>query len=400
MKHFLTRVFNTEFLPMSEVRKIKVVLVMLFLLMMTAVTIPFSIFLNYEIGFKIGAITIMIVFFLFMVLFIKWDKLMLAIHFTILYSIVLTLFYTLGSSSFYAYLFFYITLVIIIFYQELYVYAVYGFLVVLLGGYFTILNQNGLVLAQDIPGALYLYIVFLVLFYIIFFIQIFLNEKLSTDLNYEWVKMNHVVDKYQDHILYYLNLIRKDLKESPFYEDLDFQKAADELSTFIYEQFKENGRDITNVLDLYVYIHERGLEKILENDEFSIPTKKIANRLSKYMLDQRTEMLSMIINFHTKFKTTVLYKPNRYLYDIASLSKETDEQIIALSLIYLYLSNEITGIDQWEDMKKVLTKEEMKELFNSIDADNFLSFNHIGFFNDNIELFEKYLSKISEAEER
>lgn len=393
MKHFLSRVFNTEFLPMSEVRKIKIILVMVFLLLMTAVTIPFSIFLDYQVGFKIGVIVVLILFFLLIVFFVKWNKLMLAIHFTILYSIVLTLFYTLGSTSFYAYLFFYITLVIIIFYQEIYVYLIYGAFVVLFGVIYVYLNQAELVLANDISGAIYFYYVFLLLFYLIFFIQILLNEKLYTDLNYEWVKMNHVIDKYQDHILYYLNSIRKESKESPFYEDLDFQKAADELSAFIYDQFRANGRDITNVLDLYVYIHERGLDKILENDEFSVPTKRIANRLSKYMLDQRTEMFSMIINFHTKFKTTAAYKENRYLYNLTDLTEETDEQIIALAFIYLYLANEITGIDEWDEMKKIMSFEEIDAFLNSTDVEGFLSSNHVGFFNDNKELFVEYLSK-------
>jgi hypothetical protein len=220
-----------------------------------------------------------------------------------------------------------------------------------------------------------------------------LNEKLYTDLNYEWVKMNLVIDKYQDHILYYLNSVRKESKDSPFYEDLDFQKAADELSAFIYEQFRANGRDITNVLDLYVYIHERGLENILANDEFSVPTKRIANRLSKYMLDQRTEMFSMIINFHTKFKATAAYKENRYLYDLSDLTKETDEQIIAMALIYLYLTNEITEIDEWDEMKKVMSIDEIEAFINSLDAEDFLKPNHVGFFNDNKELFAQYLSK-------
>lgn len=395
MRDFLRRVFNTEFLPMSEVRKIKVTIVMIFLLALTAVTIPFSIFLDYKIGFKIMVIGLLLLFFLLMVFFIRWNKLMLAIHFTIIYSVLLTLFYTLGSTTLYAYLFFYITLVIIIFYQEIFAYLFYGGLVLLLGIYYTLFNQAGLVLVNDIPGSVIIYLVFLVVFYIMFFIQILLNEKFYTDLNYEWVQMNHLIDKYQDHILYYMDIIRKEMKDSPFYEDLDFQKAADELSAFIYEQFRYSGKDIVNVLDLYLYIHERGIEKILDNDEFSVSTKKIANRLSKYMLDQRTEMFSMIVNFHTKFRKSPSYKDNRYLYDIESLTSETDEQIIAIGLIYLYLSHEISGINEWEEMNKILTLEEIDTLFQSSEMEKFLSSNHLGFFKDNHDLFVQYLAKKS-----
>ncbi len=393
MREFLRRVLNTEFLPMSEVRRIKVSLVMIFLLVMTAVTIPFSIFLDYKTETKIIVIALLLVFFLIMVFSIRWNKSMLAMNLTIIYSVALTLFYTLGSATLYAYLFFYITLVIIIFYQEIFAYLAYGGLVLLFGVFYTIIHQDGLALANDIPGSVYIYIAFLVVFYFVFFIQIFLNEKFYTDLNYEWVQMNHVVDRYQDHILFYMDIIRKEMKESAFFEDLDFQKAADELSAFIYEQYNQSGKDIVNVLDLYLYIHERGIEKILENEEFSVSTKKIANRLNKYLLDQRTEMFSMIINFHTKFRESSPYKENRYLYDIESITPETDEQIIAIALIYLYLSNEIVGLNEWEEMSKVLTSEEIDALFLSPEMESFMSSNHLGFFKDNYELFKEHLSK-------
>lgn len=393
MRDFLRRVFVTEFLPMSEVRTIKISLVMMFLLAMTAITVPFSFFLDYTLVFKIAVIGALFLFFGIIILLIRFGRQMAAIHFTIWYSILLTLFYTLGSTSLYAYLFFFITLVVIIFYQEIYVYVSYGTIVLLLGLYYTIFHQQGLLLATDIPGSIAVYSVFLGLFYLVFLIQILLNEKVYTDLNYEWVRMNHVMDKYQDHILFYLDQIRKTEKGSAFYEDLDFQRAADELSAFIYEQFKADGRDITNVLDLYLYIHERGLERILEHDEFSIATKKIANRLSKYMLDQRTEMFSMIVNFHTKFRPSQPYKANRYLYDIDSLTELTDEQIIALAMMYRFLAHEIYDIDQWDEMHRVFTTEDLQALFDSPEAEMFFTPGQIGFFKDNQALFEEYLSR-------
>lgn len=393
MKEFIKRIFSTEFLPMSEVRKMKVMLVMILLLVLTAASIPFSIFFSYSLTFKIVVISIFALFFVMIALLVKSNHLLSAIHLSIIYSVLLTLFYTMGSSSLYAYLFFYITLIIIIFYQEFYLYLGYGSIVVALGVYYTIYHQDGLVLASDIQGSVYVYIFFLVLFFVIFVIQILLNEKLYTDLNYEWVHKNHLIDKYQEHILYYLNGLRKDQKESPFYEDLDFQKAADELATFIYEQFKDNGREITNVLDLYIYIHERGLEKILENEEFSVSTKKIANRLSKYMIDQRTEMFSMIVNFHCSFRQTERYRSTRYDYKISKLTSKPDEQMIAIMLLYLYLSHEIYQLDEWDDMTKILSSEDINSILESPDIEDFLTPQQIGFIKDNIDLFHQYLSK-------
>jgi len=393
MKEFLNRVFNTEFLPMSEVRKIKIVLTMFLLLVLTASAIPFSIFFSYSTLFKVIVISIFTLIFVLMIFLVRSNHLLSAIHLSIIYTILLTLFYTLGSVTIYAYLFFYITLVVIIFYQEIYLYIGYGFIGLLLGGYYTIFHQEGLVLESDIPGSVALYLIFLFMFFVIFLIQILLNEKRYTDLNYEWVHINHHIDKYQEHILYYLDSWRKESKESPFYEDLDFQKAADELATFIYEQFKDNGREITNVLDLYIYIHERGLEKILENEEFSVSTKKIANRLSKYMIDQRSEMFSMMINFHTRFRDSQDYRANRYSYHVSDLTPYPDEQILAILLLYIYLSHEIYDIDEWDDMSKVLSKEDIEAILSSPDIEEFLSLKQIGFIKDNYDLILKYLAK-------
>lgn len=393
MKEFFRRVFNTEFLPMSEVRKIKVLLVMAFLFIITLATIPFSFFLNYASEIKIAIIAIFIIVYGIIILFIKLNKILPAIQITILYSIGLTVFYTQGTSSFYAYLFFYISLTIIIFFQELYSYLIYGTTIVTLGVIYTLSYQDGLVIANDIPGSVYIYITILIIFYLVFLIQILYNEKLYTDLNYEWVKMNKIVEKYQDDILYYMEELRKEAKENPIYEDIEFQNAADELSVFIYEQFRENGKEIMNVLDLYVYIHERGIEKILENEEFSVSMKKIANRLNKYLLNERSELFSMIINFYTKFRESAKYRDNRYDYSVKELTNKTDEQVIAMAMIYQYLSNEISGVDEWDQMKKIYSSEEIEVLFSSLEMEEFFTPGQIAFFKDNRELFSQYLSK-------
>lgn len=400
MKDFLRRFFNTEFLPMSEVRKIKVVIVMAFLLLMTFITIPFSFFLSYQLIVKIIVIVGLFLVYGLMIFLIKIQKILPAIQITMIYSIGLTLFYTQGTSSFYAYLFFYISLTIIIFYQELYSYLLYGTVLVVLGVFYTILHQNGLILMQDVPGSVYIYISVLVLFYLIFFVQILYTEKLYTDMNLEWVKMNKIIDKYQEDILYYLTETNKDEKEGPIYEDLNFQKAVDELSVFIAEQYRENGKEITNVLDLYLYIHEKGLDKILDNEEISITMKKIANRLDKYMLNKRSELFSMVINFFTKFQDTAPFKENRYDYKISSLTEETEEQIIAMTFIYQYLTHEVIGLDGWDQMKRILTEEEVLSLLSSPEMSEFFSPSQIGFFKDNYDLFVTYLSNQSVSKGR
>ncbi|HRX91362.1 MAG TPA: hypothetical protein P5042_00975, partial [Candidatus Izemoplasmatales bacterium] len=113
MKQFFRRLMDTEFLPMSEVRKIKVILVMAFLLLIAVLSVPFSIFFTYSLAVKIIVIAALVIGYALMIGLLQLGKILPAIHLSIIYSISLTLFYTQGTSGIYAYLFFYISLTII-----------------------------------------------------------------------------------------------------------------------------------------------------------------------------------------------------------------------------------------------------------------------------------------------
>ncbi|MFA5007343.1 MAG: hypothetical protein WC509_07730 [Candidatus Izemoplasmatales bacterium] len=393
MIDFLRRVVNTDFLPMNEVRKIKVVLIMTFLLIVTAATVGFAFSFVYD---DVVTIVVMAVFVLgagFIYLLIRFNRIMAAIHVTIVYTIALMMFYTQGTDSFYAYLFFYISLSVIVFYQELYIYLTYGTAVAGYGVFYILMHADNLLAPEDIPGSIYAYVVLLLLFYVIFLIQSLHNEKLYTDLNLEWVKLNQVIGSYQDFTLYHLEEIRKREKGIPFYEDRAFRKAVDELSVFVCEQLKEHGKDITNVLDLYIYIHERGLAKIIDNEELSTSTKKIANRLDKYLLNRRTDMVSILMNFFTRFRTSEPYRPNRYEYHLGRLAPATDEQIVALAFVYRYLANEPSAFDAWGEPLKTMSHEEICQLFAAPEMEEFLSDGQVAFFKENADLFRDHLGR-------
>ena len=389
-RDFLSKVFNTEFLPMSEVRKIKVWLVMGFLAILTIITIPYSAFFDYSLAMKIITISVLFLLMGFMFLLVKIKKPLLAIQLSIIYSILLMLYYTQGVNSFYAYIFFYISLSIIIFYQELFSYLVYGTIVLVIGGYYTVAFRDGLVTATDITGAAYVYLAILILFYLINLIHILHNEKIYTDLNYDWVKMTQVIHSYQDDILYYLEDIRQDAHKAPIYEDLEFQKAAFELSEFIAKQILKDGSEIVNLMDLYVYIHEKGLNNLLKNSEISVSMKKISNMLGKYLLSENTDMFSMIINFYIRFQETDAYKENRYSYQIEDITDYKDEQVIAFCLIYSYLTYEIEKDKMWKQIERL---DEDVNIFENIELKEFFSNEVIAFYNDNYEMIVNHFSE-------
>jgi len=210
-------------------------------------------------------------------------------------------------------------------------------------------------------------------------------------MNLEWVKVNNLNSNYQDEILYHIEDYRAEMRKSPIYEDLEFQKCAFELGEFISQQIIKDGKQIRNLIDLYVYIHEKGLENILKNSEISIAMKKSSNILGKYLLNQNSDMFSMIISFYLKFNDTKKYSDDRYRYDLDAITSLDDEQFIAFCLIYLYLQDEISEGATWS--KLTYQEKDIDEVFEKIDLNEFFSEKVIAFYQDNIESFNKYNKK-------
>jgi hypothetical protein len=391
MIKFFKKILNSEFLPMSEVRKLKVNVVMLFLFVVTLVTIPFSFFLDYSFLIKFLSLASFAIAYIICYFLIRFNKIFGAIQITMVYSLLLTVFYTQGISSFYAYIFFYITLTIIFFYQEIYSYFIYATVTLTLGVFYTLSYHDGLVTANDVPGSMYLYLGGLIIYYVISFIQIFGNEKFYADMNLEWVKLNNINNNYQEDILYHLEDMRIDMKKSLIYEDLEFQKAAFELSRFIADQIMKEGKDIVNLIDLYIYIHEKGLERILENDEISVAMKKTSNILGRYLLNENSDMFSLLISFYLKIRDTEPYEQNRYNYQIESITDLNDEQLIAFTFVFLYLYDEISETTKWHQLEDRDTL--LDNVFANINQEDFFSEQLIAFYLDNKEVFKKRIKK-------
>jgi hypothetical protein len=391
MVKFFKKILNSEFLPVNEVRRLKVHVVMGFLFVITLITIPFSFFFNYSTLYQILSLAAFGLFYLLIFIFVRFKKIFTAIQVSIIYSLLLTVFYTQGISSFYAYIFFYITLTIIVFYQEIYSYFIYGTATVVLCIIYTLTYSEGLAIVNDVSGSMYVYIAGLVIYYLVSFAQIINNEKLYADMNLEWVRTNNFNSNNQDDLLNFIEDIRAGMNESHIFEDLEFQKCTMELSQFIAEQILKDGKQIVNLIDLYIYIHEKGLESILKNDEISVALKKNANILGKYLLNENTDMFSMIISFYLKFHHTDEYDINRYNYKVENITSLTDEQFIAFCLIYLYLKDELLEGDKWNTIKSEET--DIEEVFAKIDLTEFFSDQLIAFYHDNIELLRKHTKK-------
>ncbi len=131
---------------------------------------------------------------------------------------------------------------------------------------------------------------------------------------------------------------------------------------------------------------------MIENEEASKEAKLYAEQLQKYLLNKRSELTSMLFDFSTIFiDQEEVFNSSRYLYSIDDLFTTKTNKMLALAILYKYLRTEVTQFDKWGNIGKILTHEEITELFVSKEFREFISFEQVNFYLDNQELFEKFL---------
>ena len=104
-------------------------------------------------------------------------------------------------------------------------------------------------------------------------------------------------------------------------------------------------------------------------------------------------MVSIVLNFLTRFRQTAPYKETRYEYSPHHLTEKSDELIIAMALIYHYLANEYSVQDDYGQFIRSMTHEEIYDWFLSMEMTEFFNDSQIAFFKENEELFKEYLGK-------
>lgn len=385
IRKLLNTLLNTEYLPMNDVRRVKVIIILIFLTIFTILTIPVSSALNYAFWVKTIFISGFSLGLLFTFVFVRFNKMFLAMQTTIIQSLMFMVYYTQGITSFYAYLLFYIVLTIIALYQEVYSYFIFGAAATILGVFYTFSHGAGLLLVNDLPGALYIYIAGLILYYLVHFVYILINEKTYAEMNLEWIHYKRINDGIQEEIFNYMEAIRRTTGIPPVYEEQEFQEAVFEISEFIAKQLYKDGSEIKNVVDLYFYMHDVGFKTILDNEDISVTMKKVTDNLKKYMINDNSDLFSMLVSLNIKDYPSKI-RTNDLV--VNKLTEERDEQLIAFALIYVYITHGLYQRSEWSHMND----ESLKNL-EDFDFEMFFDDYILAFYQDNIDIIKKYLSK-------
>ncbi len=393
MKAIINRILNSEFLTFNEVLRLKVAIVTVFLFVFVFLSIPLSNFNDFTFNINIVVPAVFSLLLIFTLLLMLFNLNRWAMHLSIITISLLTAYYVGGSNHFYGYMLFFVTLTVIIFYQDVITYLLYGGAITAYGVFYIIENGASIVgiNSTGVEMSSITYQIILVGFYLVFLVQFIISDSIYEKMNNEWVRMNKVLEKYQDFSLEFLIEIADEKEQDLIYKNHKFQQTVSEISVFINEFFEEDGDNIAEFVEFYFFLHDQNLEEIITDKTVSALTRKYSIEFQKYLLNTRSELVSILFNFSTLFQKDDEYEEKRYEYDLDKLFTNKIDKLLSLAILYKYLKTEITQYDKWGKIEKVLSHEEITELFVSKEFREFISFEQVNFYLDNQELFDKYL---------
>jgi hypothetical protein len=288
---------------------------------------------------------------------------------------------------------FFVTLTIIIFYQDIVTYLLYGGSITAYGMYYIYDKGVAIIGTNSIDPSISMqtYIIILVGFYIVFLIQFLISDNIYEKMNNEWVRMNTILLRYQDFSYRHIAEMEEEQDLEPIYRNSKFQQTVSELSVFINEFFEEEAQNITEVVEYYFFLHSQEVEDVIDNKNASITARRYASQFRKYLINHPSEMISILFDFATLFKESGDYNNNRYNYNLDEIFKDRINKLLSLAMVYHYLKTEVTQLDKWGIIKDKLTHEEITELFKSKEFREFITYEQVNFYLDNEELFDKYL---------
>ncbi len=395
MRDLLYKVRNSEFLTFNEALKVKVTLVMIFLLFFGSLTVPISFFEDIALSLRIVVPSTFFILFVSTFILLSFDKSRVAMHLSIYTFLGLTYYYVDQSGQLYGYFLFFITLTVIIFYQDITTYILYGGILTAYGVYYIHVNEslmvdNGYTLTDTGPV---IYQTILIAFFLVYLVQFILTDSINDNLNTDYLKTKKINERYKDYVFRYLSDIEDRERLTPIKDNVVFQDSVKEISYYIYKNSKHvtSDTDIEEVVEFYFFLHKQNINDIIERDSLSSKVKKYAEQFQKYLIYRINDLDTLLFKSVFYYKKGIDNDLNRYNTHFDDIFSNKTNRILGLAIVYIFLTNEITQIDQWGRIQKILTHQEVKALFKSKEMRQVLSFEDINFFLKNEELFKRYL---------
>ena len=393
MKLLLYKIRNSEHLTFAETLRIKVFAILMFLVFFGALTIPVSFFADFALSILILIPSTIGGFFLLSVLFIALNKVRLAMHFSILTFIGVTVYYTSGSNLIYGFFLLFITLTVLVFYQDIYAYVVYGGVMVVYGMFYIQASQDALINVGEthVTASTVLYQIVLSVFFIVFLLQFILSDSMYDRLSRQYRRIKADMLRYRLNANKYLETLEERSDKTPLYEQGDFQKAVSEIASFVNACVSKPHEGIEEAVEFYFFLHAQDIENMKKRRNLKPIIKRYLLEFSRYLIKGDSELKALYMEFLTQLKRGYDDEENRYVFNINNWFDQRSDKLLALAILYRYLRAEPTQPDKWGRIANTMSHEAVTALFQTKAFRQFITFEDMRFYLNNTELFEKTL---------
>ena len=384
---------SSEFLTFSELLRIKVVVVTIILMIFGLIVLPITILEDFSMDIRIVGPIVFFSTLLITIVMLITNNIRIAMHSTIYAVIMLMVYFMAVSDPFHGLLLIFIALTIMIFYQDIYTYVLYGGITTLYGIYY--INVRGLFLTfnsyDEVLNSNLVYQSTLILFYLMYLMYFVISDNMYEKLTLKYMQVNRNIKTYQDFCLKYETEINERNGTKPLYEKVDFQKSVNEIVVFISECLGKKALNMDEVAEFYFFLHKQDINTIKKKEELPKITQNYVHQLEKYLLNYNSEMVGVLLDIAAFMEQGFNNDEDRYEFYLDNMFKSSTSKILALVLIYQFLKKTPLAYDKWGRVEKQYTHSDIFKLLKTKEVREYLSFEDVKFFMDNADIFENYI---------
>lgn len=394
MRDLIFRIRSSQYLSNNEIVGIKVLFVSILLFIVGAVVVPVNILFSgltfVQVAFPLAFITT----FLSTIILNFMSKPRLAMNASIYSFAIIAASFFPTASPLYFYLMFFGILGVLVFYQDFYSFAIYGTTVTLFGVGFMIVNVDTFtsgIFDVNQTIQIVIYQGTLIIFYIFFLIHFINAEVVNERYIKSFLESKSYTNSYIELILRLKDSMNDRDRISPIYDRNEFQQALLEVSTFLGEIFGFKSKEIQELVEFYLYLHEVDPDLIIKKKEINPKTRNYARQLKRYLINRNNEFMGLAYEMISETQIGLDLKVENLELKISKSYFTNTDRFIATLAIYFYLRTEITQLDKWGRTDETLTHQAIKNIIHNSQILNYFDAGEINLILENEELLKRMI---------
>jgi len=394
MRDLIFRIRSSQYLSNNELVAIKVLFVSILLFIIGAITVPINILFSGLTLVQIAFPLAFLVTFTATVLLNFLSRPRLAMNASIYSFAVIAASFFPTTSPIYIYLTLFGILGVLIFYQDFYAFIIYGTSISIFGVIFTIINIEAFSISifdASQTVQILIYQGTLIIFYV-FFLMNFINLEISNERFIKsYLESKSYTSSYTQLILKLKEAMNDQDRSSPIYDRKEFQQGLLEVSTFLGEIFGFKAKEVQELVEFYLYLHEIDPDLVISKENINPKTKGFARQLKRYLINHNNEFMGLAYEMVSETHQGLDSKTDNLDIKISSNYFSNADRFIAAVSIYYYLRSEVTQLDKWGRTDKALNHQDIKSILNNPQILNYFDASEINLILENEDILKRII---------